>query len=170
MKASALVKHKETKTELESQASSSLASSRTSSSFGSFVPSSCLLSTGKTVRGGTLLCLSILDAVLKLAVPKLPCHRSCSLMCIALSRHYAALTLSQYHAALALSCALLCPAQHHAALSCALLCLSITSLICYALPCLSMLSHHHAALQCSAFFRLLDHDNNFISCRSIAHC
>ena len=53
MKASALVKHKETKTELESQASSSLASSRTSSSFGSFVPSSCLLSTGKTVRGGT---------------------------------------------------------------------------------------------------------------------
>ena len=39
------------------------------------------------------------------------------------------------------------------ALSCALLCLGITPLICYALPCLSMLSHHHAALLVLCLFQ-----------------
>ena len=50
MKASALVKTKGLKTE----SVSSLVSSQTSSSFGSFVSSSCLLSTENTVRGGTI--------------------------------------------------------------------------------------------------------------------
>ena len=45
----------------------------------------------------SLVSASLPDAVLALShVPKLPCYRSCSFMCIALSRqHHAALTLSQ---------------------------------------------------------------------------
>ena len=98
-----------------------------------------------------------LSITVTLASCRLLCHskiRSCSLLCLALSQHHAALALSwallsqhhaalalpyalialsQHHAALALSCALL--SQHHAALalSCALLCLSITPLMCLAL-------------------------------------
>ena len=74
-----------------------------------------------------MLCLSILDAVLALShVPKLPCYRSCSFMCIALSQHHAAPTLSQVSRC---SCSLMCLALSGSASrrSCALPCLSMTS-------------------------------------------
>ena len=90
---------------------------------------------------------------------RLLCHsniRSCSLMCLALSQHHAALVLSCALLCLSItllllshvpcfvsasrcSCSLMCLAlsQHHAALalSCALLCLSITLLLLSHVPC-----------------------------------
>ena len=105
---------------------------------------------------------------------RLLCHsniRSCSLMCLALSQH---------HAALALSCTLLCHSitllllshvpcfvtasrcscslmylalsQHHAALalSCTLLCLSITLLLLSHVPCFVSASRCCCSLMCLA--------------------
>ena len=105
---------------------------------------------------------------------RLLCHsniRSCSLMCLALSQH---------HAALALSCTLLCHSitllllshvpcfvsasrcscslmylalsQHHAALalSCTLLCLSITLLLLSHVPCFVSASRCSCSLMCLA--------------------
>ena len=122
-----------------------------------------------------------LSITVTLASCRLLCHsntrsniRSCSLMCLALSQHHAALALSCallclsitllllshapcFVSALRCSCSLMCLAlfQHHAtlALSCALF-VSASRRSC-ALPCLSM---PHGALQCSALPSwLLDH-------------
>ena len=95
---------------------------------------------------------------------------SCSLMCLALSQHHAALALSCALLCLSItllllshvpcfvsasrcSCSLMCLAlsQHHAALalSCALLCLSITLLLLSHVPCFvsaSRCTAYHAAL------------------------
>ena len=109
-----------------------------------------------------------LSITVTLASCPLLCHsntcskiRSCSLMCLALSQH---------HAALALSCALLCLSIMHAtlALSCAMLCLSITLLLlshapcpcfvsasrcsCSLMMCLALFQHHATlALSCALF-------------------
>ena len=83
------------------------------------------------------------------------------------------LALSQHHAALALSCALLVSgSQHHAALalSCAMLCLRLSASRCScSLMCLALSQHHAAlALSCallclSITLLLLSHVPSFVS-------
>ena len=96
---------------------------------------------------------------------------SCSLMCLALSQHHAALALSCALLCLSItllllshvpcfvsasrcSCSLMCLAlsQHHAALalSCALLCLSITLLLLSHVPCFVSASRCSCSLMCLA--------------------
>ena len=80
-----------------------------------------------------------------LASCRLLCHsnirRFCSLVCLALSQH---------HAALVLSCALLCLSITLLLLSCALLCLSITLLLLSHVPCFVSASRCSCSLMCLA--------------------
>ena len=73
----------------------------------------CFVSASLTPFLLSLMCLICLVTVLALShVPNLPCYRSCSLLCLSITPLLRCLRVSRCSCSL---CALLCPAQHHAA-------------------------------------------------------